>query len=58
MRKVSAVLLLAAVLSVLKISSSSAQGSPPAPDPKSPQYRAKGEQNRTYTFPGTGESIA
>jgi poly(3-hydroxybutyrate) depolymerase len=30
----------------------------PAPDPKSPQYQAKGEQDRTYTFPGTGESIA
>jgi poly(3-hydroxybutyrate) depolymerase len=30
----------------------------PQPDPKSPQYRATGEQDRTYTFPGTGESIA
>jgi poly(3-hydroxybutyrate) depolymerase len=30
----------------------------PMPDVKSPQYRAKGEQDRTYTFPGTGESIA
>jgi poly(3-hydroxybutyrate) depolymerase len=30
----------------------------PQPDPKSPQYQAKGEQDRTYTFPGTGESIA
>ena len=58
MRKVSAVLSLAAVLSVLKISSGIAQGPPPAPDPKSPQYRAKGEQNRTYIFPGTRESIA
>jgi poly(3-hydroxybutyrate) depolymerase len=58
MRKVSAVLLLAAVLSVLKISSSIAQGPSPAPDPKSPQYQAKGEQDRTYTFPGTGERIA
>src|SRR5215208_6414855 len=37
-------------------SSVSAQA-PPQPDPKSPQYQAKGEQNRTYVFPGTGESI-
>jgi poly(3-hydroxybutyrate) depolymerase len=30
----------------------------PAPDPKSPQYRATGEQDRSYEFPGTGEQIA
>ena len=30
----------------------------PAPDPKSPQYRGKGEQDRSYEFPGTGETIA
>ena len=30
----------------------------PAPDPKSPQYQAKGEQDRSYEFPGTGETIA
>ncbi len=30
----------------------------PAPDPKSPQYQGKGEQDRTYEFPGTGEKIA
>jgi poly(3-hydroxybutyrate) depolymerase len=36
----------------------SAQGTAPVPDPKSPQYQAKGEQDRTYVFPGTGESIA
>ncbi|MGC1456965.1 MAG: hypothetical protein WA825_01670, partial [Steroidobacteraceae bacterium] len=30
----------------------------PAPDPKSPQYQAKGEQDRSYDFPGTGEQIA
>src|SRR5678815_414658 len=29
----------------------------PQPDPKSPQYRATGEQDRSYTFPGTSESI-
>lgn len=30
----------------------------PAPDPNSPQYQMKGEQDRTYEFPGTGEKIA
>jgi poly(3-hydroxybutyrate) depolymerase len=30
----------------------------PAPDPKSPQYQAKGEQDRSYEFPDTGEQIA
>jgi poly(3-hydroxybutyrate) depolymerase len=30
----------------------------PAPDPNSPQYQAKGEQDRSYVFPGTGEMIA
>lgn len=30
----------------------------PQPDPKSPQYRATGEQDRSYPFPGSGESIA
>ena len=29
----------------------------PQPDPKDPQYQAKGDQKRTYSFPGTGESI-
>ena len=28
------------------------------PDPKSPQYQSKGEQDRSYEFPGTGERIA
>jgi poly(3-hydroxybutyrate) depolymerase len=32
--------------------------SAPAPDPKSPQYQGKGEQDRSYEFPGTGEMIA
>jgi poly(3-hydroxybutyrate) depolymerase len=36
----------------------SAQAPAPVPDPKSPQYQAKGEQDRTYVFPGTGESVA
>jgi poly(3-hydroxybutyrate) depolymerase len=30
----------------------------PAPDTASAQYQAKGEQSRTYKFPGTGEEIA
>jgi poly(3-hydroxybutyrate) depolymerase len=30
----------------------------PAPDTRSPQYHAKGEQDRSYDFPGTGEKIA
>jgi len=30
----------------------------PVPDPKSPQYQSKGEQDRSYEFPGTGERIA
>ena len=34
-----------------------AQGAP-VPDPKSPQYQGKGEQDRSYEFPGTGEQIA
>jgi poly(3-hydroxybutyrate) depolymerase len=29
----------------------------PQPDPRDPQYQSKGEQNRTYAFPGTGEAI-
>jgi predicted peptidase len=32
--------------------------SAPVPDPKSPQYQGKGEQDRSYEFPGTGEQIA
>lgn len=30
----------------------------PAPETTSPQYQAKGEQDRTYLFPGTDERIA
>ena len=32
--------------------------SAPVPDPKTPQYQGKGEQDRSYEFPGTGEKIA
>src|SRR5579864_4226170 len=28
-----------------------------APDPKDPQYQAKGDVHRTYKFPDTGESM-
>jgi poly(3-hydroxybutyrate) depolymerase len=30
----------------------------PQPDPKDPKYQGKGEQDRSYAFPGTAESIA
>jgi len=30
----------------------------PAPNPQDPKYQAKGEQDRTYTFPGTTEMIS
>jgi poly(3-hydroxybutyrate) depolymerase len=35
-----------------------AQPASPVPDSKSALYQAKGEHDRTYTFPGTGETIA
>jgi predicted peptidase len=44
---------LVAALASLSILSAQA----PQPDPKDPQYQAKGDQKRTYMFPGTGESI-
>ena len=40
----------------LTAATASAQG--PQPDPQSPHYQSKGEHDRTYTFPGTTESIA
>jgi poly(3-hydroxybutyrate) depolymerase len=43
---------------VLLLATTQAAAQAPAPDPSAPQYQAKGEQDRTYTFPGTGESIA
>jgi len=42
----------------LLLASGMAQAAPPAPDPLSPQYQGKGEQDRTYEFPGTGEKMA
>jgi poly(3-hydroxybutyrate) depolymerase len=43
---------------LILVASRSLSAQAPQPDPKGPQYRATGEQDRTYTFPGTGESIA
>ena len=36
----------------------SAQAPAPDPDPKSPLYQSKGEHDRSYAFPGTGEAVA
>ena len=58
MRSVKIVASLAALVALAAGRVSSAQAPAPIPDPKSPQYQAKGEQDRTYVFPGTGESIA
>jgi len=35
-----------------------AQAPAPVPDAAAPQYQSKGEQDRTYVFPGTDERIA
>jgi poly(3-hydroxybutyrate) depolymerase len=48
----------AAMLLLALVSAAAAQTASPVPDPKAAQYQAKGEHDRTYTFPGTGESIA
>jgi poly(3-hydroxybutyrate) depolymerase len=58
MRKRLTATLFGAVLCLTPVSAAFAQVQPPAPDPKSPQYQTRGEQDRTYTFPGTGETIA
>jgi poly(3-hydroxybutyrate) depolymerase len=58
MRKTLTSLSMAAIVLLLVAPAGAAQPQSPVPDPKSPQYQAKGEQDRTYTFPGTGESIA
>lgn len=49
-------LLATAVLSIALAEPSAAAS--PVPDTTSPQYHSKGEQSRTYQFPGTGEQIA
>ena len=58
MRSVKSAASLAALVVLVAVRMLSAQGPGPVPDPKSPQYQAKGEQDRTYVFPGSGESIA
>ncbi len=47
---------LAAALLMLPARAVHAQA--PAPETSSPQYQSKGEQDRTYLFPGTEERIA
>src|SRR5262245_11360044 len=44
-------------LSMFVLAATVANAQAPQPDPKGPQYRATGEHDRTYTFPGTNESI-
>jgi poly(3-hydroxybutyrate) depolymerase len=44
-------------LSMFVLAATVANAQAPQPDPKSPEYRATGEQDRSYTFPGTSESI-
>ncbi len=56
MRKSLSVAVLAAAALFASAATSVAQA--PQPDPKSPNYQAKGEQDKSYTFPGTGETIA
>ncbi len=41
----------------LLISAAPADAQAPQPKPASPQYRGKGEQDRSYVFRGTGEMI-
>ena len=41
----------------IMVASATSQGAP-VPDARSPQYQSKGEQDRSYEFPGTGEKIA
>ena len=45
------------LIAALAISAGLLNAQAPQPDPKDPQYQAKGDQKRTYAFPGTGESI-
>jgi poly(3-hydroxybutyrate) depolymerase len=54
MRHASALL----ALVVVSLAAPVALAQSPQPDPNSPQYQTKGEQDRTYVFPGTDERIA
>lgn len=56
MRNSFAAVPLAAALLMLPARAVHAQA--PAPETNSPQYQSKGEQDRTYLFPGTEERIA
>ncbi len=56
MRKSHCVVALAAVVALASATAGYAQA--PQPDSKSANYQAKGEQDKSYTFPGTTESIA
>ena len=49
--------LVAAAALLLATSPSFAQLQGPQPDPADPKYQSKGEQERTYVFPGTDEKI-
>ena len=47
-----------ALVTVLSLAlSSAALAQTPQPDPKDPLYQHTGEQNRSYVFPGTTETI-
>jgi hypothetical protein len=56
---VNRLLIVAAMPAIMSAVTSRAsdQAEPPALNPKSPQYQARGEQARSYVFPGTNESI-
>jgi poly(3-hydroxybutyrate) depolymerase len=56
--KMSSALCSALLLSAFVVVAPAMSQDAPAPDPKSPQYQGKGEQDRSYEFPGTGEQIA
>src|SRR5690348_1760085 len=45
------------LIAALALSAGFLNAQAPQPEPKDPQYQAKGDQKRTYSFPGTGESI-
>src|SRR5215467_9559224 len=45
------------LIAALALSAGFLNAQAPQSDPKDPQYQAKGDQKRTYSFPGTGETI-
>src|SRR5204862_5286438 len=48
----------AATALLLSVSLGTALAQAPQPNPADAKYQSKGDQDRTYTFPGTSESIA